>query len=123
MIVRMRSPCEPPVSAHLCNAYRPLKRPEMWVGQRDVYGLKLDRMAHFSPVGSYHIRGGGQPGCTTKLRQYFPTRIAFLRSARIFGVGKNAMRSMAQSHCLFQRPCSIGIKRDACVRETFRQCG
>src|SRR5207247_1546141 len=55
MTIRMRAPCQSPVITQLRDSHRALHCPEMWIGQRNIDGLNLNRMLQLTPVGRDHI--------------------------------------------------------------------
>src|SRR5204862_4543382 len=51
VIIGVRAPGQTPRLTNLCHTHGALHRPKMWICQRYVDGLKLDRMAQLPPVG------------------------------------------------------------------------
>src|SRR5690606_28352279 len=67
VVVRMRTPGQAPVVAHLRHAYGTRHGPEVRVGQWNVHRLQGDGVAHLPPVGGDHVGRGGQTGGTAEL--------------------------------------------------------
>ena len=93
----------------------------MRIGERNVDRVKLDRVTHFAPVSGNHIRGRRQARLATELGHDLTPGKAFLRAARILGIGENVVLTSAQPHSLFQRPRAVRINRDARIGKPLRK--
>src|SRR5262249_42880842 len=94
---------------------------EMWICERDIDGMKLDGMAHLTPVGGDHIRRRRQAGFAAKLRQNLPAGITLLRTTGVFGISEDIALSVAQLHGLLQGPRAVRTNRDARIRKSLRE--
>ena len=95
VIVRVRSPGQPELMAHLRHTDRTLHSPEVRVRQWDIHRLQRQRMPHLTPVGGDHVGGGRQTGGAAELRHHFTTREALLGTARIFRIGQRTLQIFA----------------------------
>ena len=121
VVVRVRAPGQPELMAHLRHANRTLHRPEVRIRQRDIHGLQRQGMPHLTPVGSDHIGRRRQPGSSTEFRHHFTTGEALLCAARIFRISQRSFQVLTNFNRFIQRPCAVGIERDARLWKAFRQ--
>ena len=78
-------------------------------------------MAHFTPVGGYHVGCYRQTGCTAELGHHFAARKTLFSAAWIFGVGQNIVQPFTQGDGFIQQPGTVGINRNTRIREAFFQ--
>src|SRR5436305_736296 len=109
----MRAPGEAPIAAHLRYTHGAAERPEMWVGERDIDGARLDGVAHLAPVGGDHVGGGRDTGGAAELGHDFAAGVALFGAAGIFGIRENIVPAAAKLDGFGETPGSVRIEGDA----------
>ena len=118
MVVRVRSPGQPPVAAELRHAHRALHRPEMRIGERDVDGMHWIAWRQLPPVGGDHVGRRRNAGGAAEFGHDFAAGDSRFRRRRGLRHRPAHLLIAAQRDGFLERPRAVRIERDARFRES-----
>ena len=110
VVVGMGTPSKAELVTELPDANRPLHRPEMAVGERDVDGLQLQAMSELSPISINHVGGGRHAGTAPELAHDLTARVSMLGTTGILAIGQDPMHVLAELDRLVQTPTTVRVK-------------